>query len=124
MGTNTTRSPNNKLALLFFFSSRRRHTRWTGDWEFRRVLFRSCELERAAGRDFRGQAKQDGLCHVLELNRLEQTGLGHYREERQRSQSAEQRTAAISCSADDDRKIGRASCRERVENSVDAATRT
>src|SRR5690348_11253283 len=25
----------------FFFSSRRRHTRWTGDWKFRRVLFRS-----------------------------------------------------------------------------------
>src|SRR5690348_7314183 len=41
MGTNTTRSPNNKLAFFFFFSSRRRHTRWTGDWEFRRVLFRS-----------------------------------------------------------------------------------
>src|SRR5690348_6530949 len=29
------------LAYVFFFSSRRRHTRWTGDWEFRRVLFRS-----------------------------------------------------------------------------------
>src|SRR5690348_18232786 len=26
---------------MFFFSSRRRHTRWTGDWSFRRVLFRS-----------------------------------------------------------------------------------
>src|SRR6266487_4438269 len=28
---------------FFFFSSRRRHTRWTGDLEFRRVLFRSVE---------------------------------------------------------------------------------
>src|SRR5438876_4238135 len=27
--------------MRFFFSSRRRHTRWTGDWSFRRVLFRS-----------------------------------------------------------------------------------
>src|SRR3712207_3244826 len=27
--------------LLFFFSSRRRHTRYWRDWEFRRVLFRS-----------------------------------------------------------------------------------
>src|SRR5574340_1838685 len=27
--------------LFFFFSSRRRHTRSFGDWEFRRVLFRS-----------------------------------------------------------------------------------
>src|SRR3989449_6153056 len=26
---------------LFFFSSRRRHTRCSRDWEFRRVLFRS-----------------------------------------------------------------------------------
>src|SRR5437763_8201139 len=25
----------------FFFSSRRRHTRYIGDWSFRRVLFRS-----------------------------------------------------------------------------------
>src|SRR4051794_41646602 len=28
-------------SVFFFFSSRRRHTRWTGDLEFRRVLFRS-----------------------------------------------------------------------------------
>src|SRR5437764_2074327 len=26
---------------VFFFSSRRRHTRYIGDWSFRRVLFRS-----------------------------------------------------------------------------------
>src|SRR5690348_18047371 len=31
----------------FFFSSRRRHTRWTGD-EFRRVLFRSWLFGRAS----------------------------------------------------------------------------
>src|SRR5690348_18082927 len=30
-----------RLTPCFFFSSRRRHTRWTGDLEFRRVLFRS-----------------------------------------------------------------------------------
>src|SRR6266487_4372410 len=30
-----------RAAVDFFFSSRRRHTRWTGDLEFRRVLFRS-----------------------------------------------------------------------------------
>src|SRR3712207_7034670 len=28
-------------ALTFFFSSRRRHTRYWRDWSFRRVLFRS-----------------------------------------------------------------------------------
>src|SRR5256886_9063979 len=28
--------------VLFFFSSRRRHTRFDCDWSFRRVLFRSC----------------------------------------------------------------------------------
>src|SRR5256885_10637819 len=28
----------------FFFSSRRRHTRLQGDWEFRRVLFRSVRV--------------------------------------------------------------------------------
>src|SRR3712207_6992141 len=27
--------------MFFFFSSRRRHTRYWRDWEFRRVLFRS-----------------------------------------------------------------------------------
>src|SRR5947209_15555833 len=30
-----------KPSFLFFFSSRRRHTRYWRDWEFRRVLFRS-----------------------------------------------------------------------------------
>src|SRR2546426_4527918 len=30
--------------FFFFFSSRRRHTRLQGDWEFRRVLFRSIVL--------------------------------------------------------------------------------
>src|SRR5690606_40508442 len=30
----------------FFFSSRRRHTRFSRDWEFRRVLFRSTLRER------------------------------------------------------------------------------
>src|SRR5688500_19925893 len=34
--------------LVFFFSSRRRHTRLQGDLEFRRVLFRS-RLERPRG---------------------------------------------------------------------------
>src|SRR5947209_11325606 len=30
-----------KPSYAFFFSSRRRHTRYWRDWEFRRVLFRS-----------------------------------------------------------------------------------
>src|SRR5690606_39697467 len=29
---------------LFFFSSRRRHTRFSRDWSFRRVLFRSSRI--------------------------------------------------------------------------------
>src|SRR5207253_4815044 len=33
----------NSAAPRFFFSSRRRHTRWPRDWSFRRVLFRSLE---------------------------------------------------------------------------------
>src|SRR3712207_7568215 len=33
-------------ALTFFFSSRRRHTRYWRDWSFRRVLFRSEEGRR------------------------------------------------------------------------------
>src|SRR6266516_3078415 len=36
--------------FFFFFSSRRRHTRSYGDWEFRRVLFRSPRGGRATGR--------------------------------------------------------------------------
>src|SRR3712207_8194598 len=31
--------------LDFFFSSRRRHTRYWRDWEFRRVLFRSIDAQ-------------------------------------------------------------------------------
>src|SRR2546429_3081287 len=34
---------------FFFFSSRRRHTRCSRDWEFRRVLFRSLAALSAAG---------------------------------------------------------------------------
>src|SRR6266481_8223325 len=30
-----------RTVACFFFSSRRRHTRWNCDWSFRRVLFRS-----------------------------------------------------------------------------------
>src|SRR5574337_1839105 len=39
--------------LIFFFSSRRRHTRLSGDWSFRRVLFRSLfgEFRARAGAD-------------------------------------------------------------------------
>src|SRR5437763_7108806 len=33
--------PARAFLLIHFFSSRRRHTRYIGDWEFRRVLFRS-----------------------------------------------------------------------------------
>src|SRR3712207_8052590 len=36
---------------FFFFSSRRRHTRYWRDWRFRRVLFRSVAELRAAGDD-------------------------------------------------------------------------
>src|SRR6266481_489447 len=36
-----------RTVACFFFSSRRRHTRWNCDWSFRRVLFRS-EVERHA----------------------------------------------------------------------------
>src|ERR1039457_4526216 len=37
------------MCVLFFFSSRRRHTRLQGDWEFRRVLFRSGRNPHAVG---------------------------------------------------------------------------
>src|SRR2546430_3572986 len=35
-----------KRGYLFFFSSRRRHTRFDCDWSFRRVLFRSLKLRK------------------------------------------------------------------------------
>src|SRR5688500_19840705 len=37
------------ILQLFFFASRRRHTRLQGDWEFRRVLFRSAGSRTGAG---------------------------------------------------------------------------
>src|SRR5690348_8276789 len=38
------------VIIYFFFSSRRRHTRWTGDWSSERVLFRSLPIAAALGR--------------------------------------------------------------------------
>src|SRR5256884_2974237 len=35
------------VLVVFFFSSRRRHTRCSRDWRFRRVLFRSLSLARS-----------------------------------------------------------------------------
>src|SRR3712207_2008602 len=44
----------------FFFSSRRRHTRYWRDWEFRRVLFRSRASDRERGHIAAGRLWADG----------------------------------------------------------------
>src|SRR6266571_3310136 len=59
--------------LFFFFSSRRRHTRLTCDWSFRRVLFRSLP------------ADERGLCALPgqdPARPLDDTGRGERSEER------------------------------------------
>src|SRR5690625_4701389 len=55
---------------LFFFSSRRRHTRWPRDWSFRRVLFRSPD-SRVRDRIF--HLKEDEIGY-LKINNLKQDG--------------------------------------------------
>src|SRR6266571_5712530 len=64
---------NTNCALSFFFSSRRRHTRLTCDWSFRRVLFRSLP------------ADERGLCALPgqdPARPLDDTGRGERSEER------------------------------------------
>src|SRR5256884_4314875 len=56
--------------LFFFFSSRRRHTRCSRDWSFRRVLFRShYPAYRAVGFVATGMAKgaEDALASIKVL---------------------------------------------------------
>src|SRR5690606_39697232 len=85
------------LYVFFFFSSRRRHTRFSRDWEFRRVLFRS-------GRE--------GLARVHEL-------VGRLRVRRVREDLERRDVALLDAERadahrdDDDVEIGRASWRER-----------
>src|SRR5438309_11619512 len=82
---------------MFFFSSRRRHTRWNCDWEFRRVLFRSFFVASAINRVTEATKKMIYGANVgltadyLDLDSGRLGGLGAGAE------------------------IGRASCRERVE---------
>src|SRR5438876_3048330 len=86
--------------FMFFFSSRRRHTRWTGDWssdvcssDLPAYTSLTCGVEGGAGDRGEGAAAgQRGVRRALSLN-------------------ADIRRPACAVSAV---KIGRASCRERV----------
>src|SRR3546814_7740228 len=80
------------FAFYFFFSSRRRHTRFALVTEFRRVLFRSMSLdaEYNAAAGWKG-ARLDAVVSSMT------PGMG-----------------SPYTAVDDEKKIGRASCRERV----------
>src|SRR5205809_4894744 len=81
------------IVLLFFFSSRRRHTRCSRDWSSD-VCSSDLWLEGAGFRKVGQNVKFD--CHVLANQGLRLAGCVH------------------------DTQIGRASCRERVEISEGA----
>src|SRR5439155_6326491 len=90
-------APNRATDPPFFFSSRRRHTRWPRDWSSDVC---SSDLSpcwrRASGRRFDGPAHSAGTLQHGERDATEQGAcLGAHQVE-----------------------IGRASCRERVENAV------
>src|SRR4030042_6510689 len=52
------------LRSFFFFSSRRRHTRCSRDWRFRRVLFRSAPF--FIFPEFESRSQSRTLCKLLE----------------------------------------------------------
>src|SRR5437870_9560613 len=102
------------ILFIFFFSSRRRHTRWPRDWSSDVVLFRSRESGRCPrrGRPRRGdRPRQEGVeaeredppgtSVVLLLEGASPHPLGEEHEP--------------GCRADRGPQIGRASCRESGE---------
>src|SRR3546814_7951543 len=91
-------------ACLFFFSSRRRHTRCALVTEFRRVLFRSQDRDgrKATGRS-RRSACQDRHGFALPYSRM-----WPY------APTMPPSAAEVSAPARGGGELGRASCRERV----------
>src|SRR5690348_17371884 len=104
------------VSFYFFFSSRRRHTRWTGDWSSD-VLFRSLVLRQYAPVDH-------FAFHIAATN----IGDPQF-DEAIGEQNAGARPDFLrqpgECGGDQaggaGKEIGRASCRERVEISGGAA---
>src|SRR5438876_8799690 len=88
--------------LFFFFSSRRRHTRWTGDWSSdvcsSDLAYDLLALERAPQR---GQGEEVVGARIAELH-VRRGAVAHHRD----------RNLLV---AQELHEIGRASCRERVE---------
>src|SRR5690348_17905708 len=91
---------------FFFFSSRRRHTRWTGDWSS--DVCSSDLLGRGAETVARGADRLVGLLGVLDLLLVQARGLRHVLRAIQ----------VAGLLAGRGQEIGRASCRERVEISA------
>src|SRR5256886_7009885 len=63
-------------AIFFFFSSRRRHTRFDCDWSSRRVLFRSLEFNLILGNG--NVYPQRGTFYALDRNLDPKTGAIRY----------------------------------------------
>src|SRR5690625_5346585 len=62
------------FVLLFFFSSRRRHTRWPRDWSSDVWLFRSALLEHARSEDGAAGLETDPAADVEESDGREPAG--------------------------------------------------
>src|SRR5436189_608799 len=93
---------------LFFFSSRRRHTRYIGDWSSDVC---SSDLPSRAGRHLKAATKES------------RGGLAAYRHD-WKTEIAKMRARIEKERTPPGKKIGRASCRERVEISVGALAHT
>src|SRR5690348_18464402 len=58
-------------AILFFFSSRRRHTRWTGDWSSdvcSSDLYALCLLKGDIGGVIFDEQQGEGVCYAFQIN--------------------------------------------------------
>src|SRR5690606_39709499 len=102
-------------AFFFFFSSRRRHTRFSRDWSSRRVLFRSVELAESA--ILHSDPQRFALLYRL-LWRLQ----GTPRILDDRADLDVRRIDELARGVRRDMQIGRASCRERARISVRGGT--
>src|SRR5439155_11211561 len=94
--------------LLFFFSSRRRHTSWPRDWSSD-VCSSDLTLR------FEVEAQRSPLCNTSAFipRHIEHPALRHSNPASRKTRSSPSRSAcAFTCC--DPGKIGRASCRERV----------
>src|SRR5688500_19580044 len=89
------------MIVIFFFSSRRRHTRLQGDWSSDVC---SSDLNRVSTQDRRDTSSPPNLCTTSNRH-------GHCEEARHTRRLPQRKARLCICAVQHASKIGRASCR-------------